>query len=284
MGLIGVEGIVQNVTEALRAVPGIAGVVLGGSRARGTHHPDSDIDIGIYYDEAAGFSTSHLNTVAAELDDGHRENLVTPPGGWGPWVNAGGWLTVAGRPVDLILRDIRRVSQVIEDCLMGKVTSHYQAGHPHGYLNAMYMGELAICRILFDPNGRLGELQAKTHPYPPALQRAIVGYFLFEADFSLMHAEGTVGKDDLSYVWGHCYRAVACLNQVLFALNREYCINEKRAVPMIEAFPLKPQGYKSRIDHAISLFSPNSSEALQGVALLRGLFQETGKLAEKYMQ
>jgi hypothetical protein len=47
-----VQKIINNVTRKLEGVPGIIGVVLGGSRARGTHRPDSDIDIGIYYDES----------------------------------------------------------------------------------------------------------------------------------------------------------------------------------------------------------------------------------------
>lgn len=33
----------------LGALPGIRAVVLGGSRARGTHRPDSDWDLGLYY-------------------------------------------------------------------------------------------------------------------------------------------------------------------------------------------------------------------------------------------
>ncbi len=55
-------------------------------------------------------------------------------------MNAGGWLTVQGYHVDFILRDIKRVSKVIDDCLNGKISSNYQTGHPHAYLNAMYMG------------------------------------------------------------------------------------------------------------------------------------------------
>ena len=35
-------------TEKLSSLPYIEGIVLGGSRARGTHTEDSDIDIGIY--------------------------------------------------------------------------------------------------------------------------------------------------------------------------------------------------------------------------------------------
>ena len=33
----------------LAAVPGVVGVAFGGSRARGTHRPDSDWDLGLYY-------------------------------------------------------------------------------------------------------------------------------------------------------------------------------------------------------------------------------------------
>ncbi|MGX9706205.1 nucleotidyltransferase domain-containing protein [Laceyella tengchongensis] len=61
------QKIIDNVTRKLEGVPGIVGVVLGGSRARGTHRPDSDIDIGIYYDESAGFDVARLNEIALRL-------------------------------------------------------------------------------------------------------------------------------------------------------------------------------------------------------------------------
>lgn len=64
---------------------------------------------------------------------------------------------------------------------------------------------------------------------------------MFEASFSLMFAKNNVDKDDISYVTGHCYRTISCLNQVLFALNEEYCINEKKAVRIIDGFDTKPQ-------------------------------------------
>jgi len=77
-----VEGLLDEISRELEGIPGIIGIVLGGSRARGTHHEKSDIDIGIYYDET--LDIGELNKVAAKLDDEHRENLVTQIGGWGP--------------------------------------------------------------------------------------------------------------------------------------------------------------------------------------------------------
>ncbi|MBU5443101.1 nucleotidyltransferase domain-containing protein [Paenibacillus sp. MSJ-34] len=276
--MISVSEIIEETTKALQDAPGIVGIVLGGSRARGTHHPTSDIDIGIYYDESAGFDVRHIGPIAAKLDDEHRENLVSELGGWGPWVNGGGWLVVQGFHVDLIFRDVTRVAKVIDECLSGSVTANYHAGHPHAYLNVMYMGEISICNILSDPTGRIAKLQAKTAPYPKAVQDAIIRYFMFEASFSLMFADKNVDKDDISYVSGCCYRTISCLNQVLFAINNEYCINEKKAVATADRFAMKPHGYKKRIDRIVTLLSSNTGSAREGVDMLKDLVAETEKL------
>ena len=276
-----VENILNTVTRELEGIPGIIGIVLGGSRARGTHHERSDIDIGIYYDEAEGFDIAKLNKIATKLDDEHREGLITSLGEWGPWINGGGWLVINGYHVDFIFRDINRVSQVIDDCLEGKVSSHYQTGHPHAYLNVMYMGEISICRILFDPKGKISELKSKTIPYPKALKDAMIGYFMFEASFSLMFAEDNVDKDDIYYVCGHCFRSISCLNQVLFALNEEYCINEKKAVKMIDGFNIKPEDYKERVDRIFTLLSSDEDRTKEGVTMLRELISETERLINR---
>ncbi len=274
------QDIINGISQDLKGIPGVVGIVLGGSRARGTNHATSDIDIGIYYDEAAGFDVDEVSRVAANWDDDRREKLVTPLGGWGAWVNAGGWLVVQGYHVDLILRDIKRVAQVIDECLAGKVTTHYHAGHPHAYLNVIYMGEVAVCKILAETTNQVSALKAKTRPYPKALKEAIIGYFMFEAPFSLMLAKGYSGKDDVSYVAGHCFRAVSCLNQALFALNEEYCINEKKAVRMIEGFNKKPRDYKGRIDKVFTLLSADKESTRQGVEILQELVDETETLVK----
>lgn len=101
---------------------------------------------------------------------------------------------------------------------------------------------------------------------------------MFEASFSLMFAKDNVEKDDISYVTGHCYRSIACLNQVLFAMNEQYCINEKKAVRMIDGFNLKPQDYKKRIDEMITLLSSNVESTKQAVGMLEELIGETERL------
>ncbi|MBM7581602.1 putative nucleotidyltransferase [Caldicoprobacter guelmensis] len=268
-----IKHILEKIAEPLSGVSGVVGVVLGGSRARGTNRIDSDIDIGIYYD-LSKLDLSKINSIATELDDYHRENIITPIGGWGEWVNAGGWLVIDGVHVDFILRDIKRVEQVICDSIDGKISAHYHWGHPHAYINVMYMGELAICKILVDINGQLQALKAKTIPYPSNIKKAVIEKFLPEAEFSLTIAENNAGNDDIYYVAGHIFRVISCINQVLFAVNEEYCINEKKAVKMIAGFSKVPCNYKERVDEIFSSLSHNPNECSIVCRKLRALVEE----------
>ena len=268
-----VDTIIQLVREKLSSLSYIECIVLGGSRARGTHTEDSDIDIGIYY-HSESFDLITINQLAAELDDEHRSNLIAPPGAWGNWVNGGGWLIIQGHHVDLILRDIKRVEQVMKDTNQGIVTANYQTGHPHGYISVMYRGELGISKILFARSGSFCELKKQAETYPSALQKGLTDFFMFEAGFSLMFAENNIDKDDVSYVCGHCFRSISSLNQVLFAVNKEYCINEKKAVKMIEDFKIKPSDYKERVDKVISLISTDVECTRKGIEILQRLVNE----------
>jgi len=73
-----IENILTQITHALDGVAGIDAIVLGGSRATGTANKDSDIDIGIYYDEAS-FDLKTFRQKAVSLDDEHRINIITDP-------------------------------------------------------------------------------------------------------------------------------------------------------------------------------------------------------------
>jgi hypothetical protein len=81
-----------------------------------------------------------------------------------------------------------------------------------------------------DPDGVLAERKARTSPYPQAHGRAIVRRYLWEAGFALQTATGAARRGDLAYVSGCLFRAVACLVQVLFAVNGRWFVNEKGSV------------------------------------------------------
>jgi predicted nucleotidyltransferase len=262
-----ISGILNKAVTALSAVPGVRAVVLGGSRARGTHSPASDIDIGIYYDSPA-LDIDALSNAARSVDDEHRENLIAPPGGWGNWVNGGGWLVTDGCPVDFVLRDISRAAAIVAECREGLVTPHYQTGHPHAFISAMYMGELAVCRLLWEKDSAVSDMKRLAEQYPDKLQEALIHLFSFEAEFSLWLAENSVDKDDIYYVTAHFVRSVSALNQVLFALNKEYCLNEKKAVKMIDTFQIRPIDYKGRVD---DIFAAAGTAPTNACAQLRDL-------------
>lgn len=262
-----VNNIIDSVSEKLSSLPYIEGIVLGGSRARGTHSEDSDIDIGIYYRPEL-FDLNSINELAAQLDSERRSNLLVPPGGWGEWVNAGGWLIIGGYHVDLILRDIERVKQVIEDTERGIVTANYQTGHPHGYISAMYRGELAISKVLYTKDDSFHKLKKQAETYPSALQKSLIDFFMFEAEFSLKFVKASVKADDKYYIAGHVFRAISCLNQVLFALNTVYCINEKKAVRMIENFRKRPENYAERVKRIFELLGTSPADCCDMVEKL----------------
>ena len=273
-----IKTILDKVVSVLADVSGIQAVVLGGSRARGTHSSESDIDIGIYYDKET-LDLVSLNKAAKLVDDEHRDNLIVPPGEWGQWVNGGGWLVIGGYHVDFILRDAEKVKIVISECQEGVISAHYQTGHPHAYMNVMYVGELAVCKILWDKQGTISALKQVAEKYPPKLKRAIIGFFTFEAEFSLMFAESNSKKDDIYYVTAHIVRAISALNQVLFAVNEEYCLNEKKAVGIIEHFNIHPLGYKDKIN---SIFAAAGTDGANACVQLKQLINEVKGIFPNY--
>ena len=228
----------ERVAAALAAIPGVVAVALGGSRATGAAHAASDYDVGLYFGERAGLDVQRLLEVVKGLVDDPAAARVTEVGGWGPWVVGGGWLTIAGNKVDLLYRPIESVEKLIRDCREGRVSMDYQPGHPHGFCSAIWMGEVALCWPLSDSEGALARLKAMTAPYPDKLREALIRRFQWEILFSIENARTAVPKGDQSYIAGCAFRSLACAAQVLFAVNRNYLINEKGAVASAARLPL----------------------------------------------
>ena len=234
---VAADPILMRIVPRLAAVPGVAAVVLGGSRARGTDNPASDYDLGLYYGSETPLDIEALLAAARELVDDPSAAAVTPVGGWGPRIVGGGWLSVGGRKVDLLYRGIEPVRDIIAQCRAGQVSMAYQPGHPHGFCSAIWMGEVALCRPLHDQQGAIAALKAATTPYPDALRDALLRMFLWEVLFSIENGEIAVARGEQTHIAGCVYRALCCTAQVLFALNQRYLINEKGALAEAAGFP-----------------------------------------------
>lgn len=255
--------------ERLTAVSGVVGVALGGSRARGTHRPDSDTDLGLYY--RGELDVAALRALAAEVADEPVD--LTAPGSWGPWVNGGGWLTIQGRRVDWIYRDLDRVHQIWDDCQHGHYQLGFQVGHPLGFYSHTYAGEVALCRILIDPSRELTDLRAQTQHYPTPLASALVAG-LWEADFTAGLAGYGAASPDPTYTAGCLFRTVGVICHALHGHARRWLINEKGMVAAASALPGAPPDFASRVGTLLGEVGADSQRITETVTRARALITE----------
>ena len=140
------------VTEQLAGLPAVEAVALGGSRAAGTHRPDSDWDFAVYY--RGGFSPGSLRRLGWPGE-------VSELGGWGGGVfNGGGWLEVDGRRVDVHYRDLDDVGRRLAEAQEGRFDIERLLFHLAGIPTYIVVAELAGNRVLHGDDGGLGNLLA----------------------------------------------------------------------------------------------------------------------------
>jgi hypothetical protein len=234
--------------ERLNSVDGVVGVVLGGSRARGEHVPESDVDLGIYYRDDLDIAA--LGALAREVAGPDAQ--VTKRGEWGPWVDGGGWLVIGGDKqagdglhVDWIYRDVDRVRDAWARAHRGSYDWNSQTGHPLGVPDFGYVGELALAVVLADPTGELAELQ-NAITYPDALREALRRN-LWEAEFLLQIAAKATSRGDSAYVALCLSRALLLCAHALHAHDGRWLVNEKGAVPAAGALPSAPTDFERRV-------------------------------------
>ncbi|MFI2606587.1 DUF4037 domain-containing protein [Kitasatospora sp. NPDC018619] len=258
--------IIADMAEQLTRVPGVVGVMLGGSRARGEGRPESDWDLGVYYRGALG-----LDALRALAGPGAE---VAGPGGWGPWVDGGAWLRVDGVAVDWILRDLDRVERVWTECRAGRYEVGVQAGHPLGFWSPCYPGEVALGQPLADPTGELARLKRATAEYPEPLRRALTAA-AWEAGFLLESAAKSAARADALHVSLCLSRAVGVLVQALYAHHRRWCLNEKGALPVAEQLPDTPTDFGTVARSLLAAPGGSAAELTATVARARELAAAT---------
>jgi hypothetical protein len=144
------DAFVAHVSDRLAGLPGVDAVNLGGSRAQGTHRPDSDWDFAIYY--RSGFDPQSLRDVGWPGD-------VYDIGGWSDGVfNSGAWLTVDGRSVDVHYRDLGVIDGELAGAREGRFRIQPLMFHLAGIPSYLVLAELALSRLL------RGELPRPEYP------------------------------------------------------------------------------------------------------------------------
>ncbi|MFD8547754.1 nucleotidyltransferase domain-containing protein [Streptomyces sp. NPDC059649] len=261
----------EEIAAKVARVPGVVGVMLGGSRARGTHRADSDWDLGVYYRGEPDLAA--LEALAAEVTGGPVE--VYGPGAWGPWVNGGAWLVLPdGSHVDWILRDLDRVRRVWADCRAGRFETGMQPGHPLGFWSPAYPGEVALGRVLADTDGELTALKEETRSYPPALRASLTGAAVWDAGFSVAMAGKSYAAEDVLHAALCLSRAVGQLVQALYAHHGTWCLNEKGALAAAAALPDTPPDFAARATELLARLGRTEAE-------LRGSLEEAERLVDE---
>jgi predicted nucleotidyltransferase len=271
--------LLSSLTKQLGVIRGMRAVVLGGSYARGRAQPGSDIDLGLFYSEAAPFSIESVRELAEDVND-TAGPVVTDFYGWGPWVNGGAWLTIGGQRVDFVYRSLEHVKRVIADAEAGRFELDYAQQPPFGFFSGTYLGEIAVCIPLFDPEGPIEALKRRGVEYPQALRSAVVQEYLWAAEFGLSAvAPKYAARGDTYGTAGCLTRAVNQLVLVLFALNRKYLINDKTALEEIAEFERAPREFGPRVQKTMAQLGGSPAELGAAVENVAQLLRETISLA-----
>ncbi|WP_280431944.1 nucleotidyltransferase domain-containing protein [Nocardia brasiliensis] len=203
----------SRVAARLAALPGTRAVTLGGSRAEGTHTPESDWDLAIYY--RGTFDPAALREIGW---DGEVSEL----GGWGGGVfNGGGWFTIEGRKVDVHYRDLDVVEHELAEAEQGRFHWEPLMFHLAGIPSYLLVAELAINEVLHGTLPRPG--------YPPALRTAAPPIWRNRAELTLRYAtDAYVPRGQATEVAGSIAIAAMATAHAILAARGEWVVNEKR--------------------------------------------------------
>jgi hypothetical protein len=275
--------LLETIVATLAGVDGLCAIALGGSHARGTHHAQSDLDIGLYYREAQPFSVAEVRKIAAGFS-ATGTPVVTDFYEWGPFVNGGAWIDNSVCKVDFLYRNIDQLERIVREAQEGIWTHDFDQQPPFGFRSVTILGEIRCCKPPHDPGDILARLKSAIAVYPPKLKACIVQDTLWCAEFSFQFADDFAKSRDTPNTVACMTRIFHYLVQALFALNDTYFLNDKRVLDEIEGFPKRPAEFAARVR---ALFAaPGSDPEALGASLknLRTMFEETVRIAEGFYQ
>ncbi|MEU3659055.1 nucleotidyltransferase domain-containing protein [Streptomyces sp. NPDC032940] len=201
--------------DRLAALPTVRAVALGGSRAQGTHRPDSDWDLAVYYRGA--FDPDDLRALGWPGE-------VSGIGEWGGGVfNGGAWLTIDERRVDVHYRDLDVVERETAEAEAGRFRVEPLMFHLAGIPTYLVVAELAVNEVL------RGELPRPA--YPDALRATAPERWYGTAMAGLDYAKaGHAPKGALTQVAGAIALAATQTAHAVLAARGQWVTNEKRLV------------------------------------------------------
>lgn len=237
------------VTGELARLPGVHAVALGGSRAGGTHRPDSDWDFAVYY--RRHFDPEHLRALGWPGE-------MTAIGGWGGGVfNGGGWFEVDGRRVDVHYRDLNDVEYHLAEAREGRFRIERLLYHLAGIPTYIVVAELALNRIVH------GHLEQPA--YPDALRESAPRHWRDIAALTLAYGRAAyAGRGRLTETAGAIATAACQAGHAVLAARGEWVTNEKTL--------LDRAGLRG-IDEVLAGLSPAPEALIRAVDAVTGLIE-----------
>ena len=278
------QALVQRLTTALSSEPGVAAIALGGSYARGHATPDSDIDLVLYYTEAAPPDPARLTQLISALHPAVSPPSAAPAftaiGEWGPWVNGGAWLRFGEQRVDVLYRSLDQVRRVLTDCAEGRWELHWAQQPPFGYFSPAFIEELSIGVPLYDRTRGFTHLRSIARVYPGALRQRIVQEFLWSAEFNLAAFAPKFVRDGNVFGLAGCTSRIAYqLVQVLFALNMRWPVPDRVALAATCTMAQVPNQFSTRLAAVLGGLGNTTEAHTHALTLLQTLWQEVRALA-----
>ena len=159
----------------------------------------------------------------------------------------------------------------------------YQLGHPIGFQTQIYVGETHFCRPIFDRDGKLARLKAMVAEYPEPMRAALVRKHLFDSAFHLEIADKPAARGDITYVAQCLATATGFMTLVLYALNRQFFMNEKSAFLQSAGFAIRPPHLHERVGKILGAIGTDASALAASVDAMREVHRELAKLCRNEM-
>lgn len=236
---------VNKLFEELATVPQIEAIALGGSRVREDFDEKSDYDVYLY--------------TTAPISEDVRRDILSKYCSYMEisnrfWELEDDCTLKNGIDIDILYRNLddfkQDVASVVKEC-----------NARTGYTTCMWHN-LVTCKIIFDRNGRLAQVQKEfTVPYPEKLRRNIIEKNMRLLSGNLpsydMQIKKAVQRNDMVSINHRVSAFMESYFDIIFALNRVTHPGEKRLVELcVKNCEVLPEKFEENIKELfLNMFS-----------------------------